>query len=64
MSTAIIRSRAPGFRSSKTRQCKRKRGKMLRKELLNRCQATQRNFQPLVNLVVEEKLLGERNLKR
>ena len=64
MSTARIRSRTPGFRASKRGQSKRKTGKMLRKEELNRCQATQRNFQPPVNLVVEEELLGERNLKR
>lgn len=64
MSTAIIRSRAPGFKAIKRGQRKRKRGKTLRKEDPNRCQATQRNFQPPVNLVVEEELLGERNLKR
>lgn len=64
MSTAIIRSKAPGFRAGKRRQQKRKRVKTLRKEELNRCQATHRNFQPPVNLVVEGELLGERNLKR
>lgn len=64
MSIAIIRSPAPGFTASKRGQHKKTRGKALRKGELHRCQATHRNFQPPVNLVVEEELLGEINLKR
>lgn len=57
MSTARVRSRAPGFRSSKRGQSNRKRGKTVRKKELYRHQDTQRNFQPLASLAVERNTL-------